>query len=286
MQGKKEETQEEKEVKNKEDLIMKRAAAGFGNAFLKTITGQEGEVAEFAQTEQVFLSARDGSMDFLYLMQDGTYVHLEFQSHNKGKSDLIRFNMYDLMLMEQTGKDVKTYVIFSGDIKNPVTEYQYAENTYRVTAICMAEENADEVFTKIDQKLSMGEPLIDEDLLNIVFTPIMGGTLPKEDRIIKGIKAVKNSNDPRASEIQAMLYLFASKFLDNEGKENIKEIITMTELGEMIMEEGFKRGEKSGLERGMKCGLEQGKINGVIEILSKSQYDPNAIFESQVQYVL
>ncbi|HBJ2608592.1 TPA: hypothetical protein LA750_000497 [Clostridium botulinum] len=43
-------------------------------------------------------------------MEDDTFIHFEFQTTNKGKTDLRRFRVYEALLSHQTGKDVVTYV--------------------------------------------------------------------------------------------------------------------------------------------------------------------------------
>lgn len=39
-----------------------------------------------------------------------------------------------------------------------------------------------------------------------------------------------------------MLYAFADKFLDRKDLEKVKEEISMTKLGEMLVEDGIKKG--------------------------------------------
>lgn len=48
--------------------------------------------------------------------------------------------------------------------------------------------------------------------------------------------------------MEAILYVLASKFLDNEKLELIKEAITMTKLGQMIWDDAIEVGEKRASE--------------------------------------
>jgi len=77
-------------------------------------------------------------MDYTFLMEDDTYIHFEFQTTNKGIEDLRRFRTYEALLNFQTGKDVVTYVVYSGDIKDTISEYYSGINSYKVNAISMA----------------------------------------------------------------------------------------------------------------------------------------------------
>lgn len=65
-----------------------------------------------------------------------------------------------------------------------------------------------------------------------------------------------------------MLYALADKFLDNEELEEIKEVVRMTRLGQMLLDEGMERG----IEKGMEYGKDAGRKNIILRMLSKKQY--------------
>lgn len=114
-------------ITNYEDMIMKRAMDIFVEEGLKFF-GIDKKVKESESTEIVVLKAKNMFMDYTFLMEDDTYVHFEFQTTNKGISDLRRFRAYEALLSLQTGKDVTTYVVYFGDIKNPLSGYECGIN--------------------------------------------------------------------------------------------------------------------------------------------------------------
>ncbi|OAA90659.1 hypothetical protein WY13_01563 [Clostridium ljungdahlii] len=65
-------------------------------------------------------------------MEDDTFIHFEFQTTNKGKADLRRFRAYESMLNHQTGKDVLTYVVYSGSIKNLANTLKTGYNIFNI----------------------------------------------------------------------------------------------------------------------------------------------------------
>ena len=79
--------------------------------------------------------------------------------------------------------------------------------------------------------------------------------------------------------MEAILYIFAVKFLNDNELESIKEAVAMTKLGQMIwndaLEKGREEGEKIGMKRGEQIGLERGseqaseRYSQLILILSK-----------------
>ena len=62
-----------------------------------------------------------------------------------------------------------------------------------------------------------------------------------------------------------MLYAFADKFLSGKDLQKVKEEISMTELGRMLIEDGIEKGRKEGIEK----GIEKGKSETLIKLLIK-----------------
>ncbi|OON96719.1 MAG: hypothetical protein ATN36_04950 [Epulopiscium sp. Nele67-Bin005] len=230
---------------------MKRAMQVFAK-YAPKYFGHGGKVKSIAHTEDLIMTLNDMRMDFVFLMEDDTYIHFEFQTTNKGIKDLVRFNIYDLLLFQKTGKPIKTYVVYSSDIKNPKSEYTYGGgNTYKVTPICMADKNAISVLEHIENKLKKGEPLTDIEQMDLVFAPIMGGGLTKEDVLSKALTMTMEYDVQKEEEIQAMLYTFALKFLDEGQMDKIKELVKMSPLGKMLIAEGREAGLAEGLAEGL-----------------------------------
>ncbi len=77
----------------------------------------------------------------------------------------------------------------------------------------------------------------------------MGGKLTKLDKIIKSIQLVKKINNEYMYDIESLLYAFADKFLDDKDLEKVKEEISMTKLGQMLVDEGIEKGIEKGKEQ-------------------------------------
>lgn len=55
--------------------------------------------------------------------------------------------------------------------------------------------------------------------------------------------------------MQAVLYAFANKFLDDKGLKEVEEAIIMTRLGQMLLERGMREGKSEGIAEGIKEGI-------------------------------
>ena len=230
-----------------EDLIMKKAMDVFAEEGLKFF-GIDKKVKDSSSTEIVVLEAKNLHMDYTFLMEDDTYIHVEFQTTDKGKDDLRRFRAYESLLSFQTGKDVVTYVVYSNGIQNVKTVLEAGINQYSVKAISMFDKEGDIVIQEVEEKLNNNIEVTKQDLIALTFTPIMSGKLSKLDKIIKSIRLVKKIDNEYRYDVESMLYAFADKFLDGKDLEKVKEEISMTKLGEMLVEDGIKKGKIEGKE--------------------------------------
>ena len=71
------------------------------------------------------------------MMEDGSWKHFEFQSKNEGLAGLKRFRTYEALTSYQHKVPITTYVLFSGNIKNPMTSFSEGINTYKIAPIIM-----------------------------------------------------------------------------------------------------------------------------------------------------
>lgn len=72
----------------------------------------------------------------------------------------------------------------------------------------------------------------------------MSGSYSKKDAIKEGIFLEKQFTTVTAEKTTAMLYALADKFLKGSELEEIKGVLRMTRLGQMLVEEG--RAEERG----------------------------------------
>ena len=259
------------EIKH-EDLIMKKAMDVFAEEGLKFF-GINQKVKDSSSTEIVVLEALNLHMDYTFLMEDDSYIHFEFQTTNKGKKDLRRFRAYEALLSLQKEKDVTTYVVYSNNIKKAISTLETGISKFNVKSIFMSEKNVDLIFEELEKKINNKEKLTKQELISLAFTPIMGGKLTKAEKIIKSIRIVKSSDSEYKYDIESMLYAFADKFLKGKDLQRVKEEISMTELGRMLIEDGIEKGRKEGIEKGIEQGRKEGIEKGIEQGMEKGKAD-------------
>ena len=240
-----------------EDAIMKMGFGYFRDHILKRL-GVEYEFVAEEPTELIELQVHSMYMDFTFLTSDGFYAHFEFQTTETDWRDLQRFEAYEAVTAHKREKKVLTYVIYSGGITDTQTELDCGFHTYRVKPIYLTDYDADKLFRKMQTKLDREEALDDEDLAGLALAPLMSGKQSRKEKIKEAILYAKQGDTETAEKTIAILYTLADKFLKGMELQEIKEVVAMTRLGQMIYDDGVEKGIEKGIEKGRQEGLEQG----------------------------
>ena len=77
-----------------EDMILKSAVTYFGEVLLPYL-GIDCKITGIAPTELVYLEVKGLIEDFTYIVSDGSWIHLEFESDKVTEKDLRRFRGYE-----------------------------------------------------------------------------------------------------------------------------------------------------------------------------------------------
>ena len=111
-----------------------------------------------------------------------------------------------------------------------------------------------------------------------------------KDKIREAIILAKRNTDITAEKTTAMLYTLADKFLDNADLDEIKEVVAMTRIGQMLLDEGMERGMKRGIERGMERGfqltkylMDKGRMDDLKRAMEDEDYRKKLLEELDLQ---
>lgn len=233
-----------------EDMVMKRAIQYFGDVMLPFL-GIHQKVEMVTPTEQVYLELKRLNEDYNFATEDGSWIHLEFESDSIKKEDLRRFRSYEALTSYTYHVSVTTYVICSSTVKKIQSRLTEGINIYRVKVVRLKSWNADRLFENLFQKKQCGETIQREDIIPVLAAPLMSGTMTTTDRIINGNRLLKDITGLTKEEVlnmQAVLYALANKFLNKNDLSKVKEVLSMTKLGEMLLQDGIEQGRGQGIE--------------------------------------
>lgn len=273
----KEHLQSQKEngsISQVEDRVMKTAAQFFGEDLL-TYTQVKGKVGQVAPTEHIHLEMRRMEEDFNFIMKDGSWRHLEFESDSITERDLRRFREYEAYISMVHNVPVATTVLCTSNVKVLKSHLVNGENIYRVELVRLKDRNADQEFEKLEQRLKKGKKLKRHHVFPILLSPLMSGDMKMQDRICRGMEVLQSSKlnmeEDDIKKMQSVLYALAVKFLKKDELEQVKEKIGMTMLGQMIWDMGLEKGLEKGMETGMETGIQALILDNLEEGIGKER---------------
>lgn len=257
---------EHKEASQLEDKALKTAAQFFGRDLLPLL-GMKKKVVAIAPTEHIHLEARRLEEDFNFILQDASWLHLEFESDAITIRDLRRFREYEAYIGLTANVTVATMVLCSAGTKRLKDTLINGKSIYRVDAVRLKDREAEEVFDKLCKKREKGKRIRRYDLVPLLLLPLMSGELTVAERISCAIDVLRweelDLSKENRQRFEAVLYTLAVKFLDQEELKKIKEKMGMTILGQMLWEDGIEQGMERGVREGIQRGIQEGLQSGI-----------------------
>jgi hypothetical protein len=234
-----------------EDVIMKSVMELFKGDAIKFFGVDDEIIAVSRMTELIQLPLTKID-DWLFEARD-CFIHCEFQTTDGKEENLYRFMVADAMLAFKMRKPIRTIVVYSADIEDTMTTLDIGSIKYSLEAFYMSAMDGDSVYAGLRTKIDAGEPLTKQDLMSVVFLPLMKSSVNRVTRIEQSVELSNALTTEREQEqIQAMLLLLAEKFVtDKDTLRKIKEMIKVGVLLDMIVEDVMVEVAKNALKEGV-----------------------------------
>ena len=199
-----------------------------------------------AETEIKNIDIKTNAMDYLFYTTNGEYLHFEFQTTKK-KDDISRFLYYDASLYFKNKMNINTIVVYSSEITDVVSHLNCGSIKYDIKSFYMKNFNGDAKLQTIGYKVNNNIELTQQDIMTLSFIPLMSSKKTKSEITLESIEIAKNIQDNGdKNNCLMLLYALFDKFGDNVSKKRFKEVVSMTEVGRMIYDEGVEKGIEKG----------------------------------------
>jgi predicted transposase/invertase (TIGR01784 family) len=199
-------------------------------------------------TELPVIDVSEEFMDFVFLLEDDSYLHLEFQTTSK-LDDLARFLLYDARLFKKDKRNISTAVIYSGDFTDVENTLEVGSISYTVQNVYMKSFDGNEVYNSLKTKIDNGEILSQKDVLNLIFLPLMGSDVNRSEIAISAVELAKRltDSDQKMFCIGGIIGI-SDKFIEKEYVKKLKEVLKMTKVAVAIREEALEQGIEQGIK--------------------------------------
>ena len=235
------------------DVIMKSMAETFRDKSLKFFGLDTPRIVDVVPTVLPVLDVKVNRTDYIFLLEDSTYLHLEFQT-TVSMENLYRFALYDARIINKDKVDVRTAVVYSGKIETAPERFRKGSLSYDVTNVYMKGFNGDKEYKKLQKKILKSKPLDDIDLLKLIFLPLMKSEISEDEMAIKAAELAKNILGDVKTFVIGAIIAITDKFMSEDYRKKLLEVLKLTHIEQMIREKGREE------------GLEEGENNKAIEI--------------------
>ena len=204
------------------------------------------EIEDIRPTNLPAVEADELRLDNLFLLADGSYVFVDYESEyrEKNKCDYLKyFARITERLYNEFGRFVplKLVIIYTADVKRGTTDPVLDMGGVRmeIEEAFLTELDAGDIWKGLKGKIESGEELSDEDMMRMIIYPLtFRGRKAKQEAVGRAIGLAKKiENENRMYFVLKMMLVFSDKFITNEDTEKIKEVLTMTKLDRLYAEE-------------------------------------------------
>ncbi len=254
------------------DIIMKCMSEAFKDAALDFYGLHTARIKAVIPSELPVIEVSEEVMDFIFLLEDESLLHLEFQTTNKNEN-LSRFLLYDARLYKKDKKQINTAVIYSGDIEKAQDCINVGSINYQVSNVYMKAFDGDKIFSDLQEKVDLKVKLTDRDRLNLIFLPLMKSSTDKNEMAINAVELASKVEDDN----EKMLYIGAivgisDKFISKEYILKLKERLRMTRVGMELIKEGRVADANKMIKKGF-------TIDDIVEITELKREEVQKLYE-------
>ena len=230
--------------KHKMDIIQKYTSGLFREATLEFYGIKTAKIKEPINVEFPRVEIAIQKTDFIFLLEDNTYLHYEFETSYK-KTNLIRFADYDIQVYKKYGKKVRTVVIYSSNVKKAAKSLDIGSLTYTPDIVMMCDYDGNAIYADLEKKLKSKQELTDTDMLNLIFLPLLRSDIPKYDLAEKSIELAQTIQDEtKRDTCIASTLAFMEKYLNINEINKILEGLKMTKVAEMLIKDAVEENTK------------------------------------------
>lgn len=228
------------------DIISKVFTESFGSKSLEVYGLHVPKVVGLLPTNLPAVEANELRIDNLLELEDGAIGILDYESDysEEDKAKYLNYiaRVYKRLISEGKGdKNVRMIVIYTADV-NPKTVKTNVKKTgfsINIDAAYLSELDSEEIRKRLSDKITRGESLSDQELMELIILPLTYKTKDKKQEMIKeSIDLAKQVKDEKQSTfLVAGIIVFSDKVIDENTREKAKEWMKMTQIGRMFEQE-------------------------------------------------
>jgi hypothetical protein len=207
------------------------------------------KIVKVEPTNLPAIEANELRMDNLFLLEDGTYAIVDYESEYR-QENILKYLGYVVRaskrLYNTSGKmpEIRMIVIYTADVERGSTSARVDTEslTFTLTEAFLSELDKDLIWKNASDKANSNMDISSEEMMQLIIYPLaFKSREDKQDAIKKVIELVKELQDERKKIfILKCLMVFSDKIIREEDARQIKEVLMMTKVERLIYEDAAK----------------------------------------------
>lgn len=225
------------------EALKGKTLAAFGLPHVKII--------DILPTNLPAVESNELRLDNLFLLDDGSVALLDYESVFD-KENFVKYINYIARVIKRyaiqkqlgTLTCLRMIVIYTADVEYSDVYYDLGGIVLMIEPAYLLQVDSDEIYKRLDEKIRREEPLGDDELMELMILPLtVKGSPGKQAAIVDAVNLAKRLPE-RGQQLQALagILTFSDKVIDKAYKKRIKEEMQMTQIGQMLIDEGMEKG--------------------------------------------
>lgn len=206
-------------------------------------------------------------LDELFELDDGSIAIIDYESAYV-KANFVKYINYIARVLKrylikrqlEQLSEIRMIVIYTADVERAEAVYDLGGFILRMEQAFLIHEDTEQILKQLRDKIGAGILLEEEDLMRLMILPLtVKGAKAKQPLIETAVELAKKISD-RSQSLHALagILTFSDKVTDQNYKSRIKEEMHMTQIGQMLIDEGIEQGIERGIQAFIQDNLEEG----------------------------
>lgn len=233
--------------------------------------GTDLKVVDVKPTNLPIVQARELRMDNLFELEDGSVAILDYESEYK-KSNFTKYGRYimdvaDRYLKEGKEPDIHMMVLYTADIERAETSFSRTACSIQTEASYLVKAPSEEWLKDVKAGIA-SQSITDEMMMHLVLLPLTyKGEERKQEAIKECVHLARQIPDKgQETFVLAGILTFTDKVINEKTRQYIKEVLGMTQVGKMLMDEADTKRAKRTARNMLKRGDSLEEIAEVLEL--------------------
>lgn len=243
------------------DITAKILAEALKGKSLAALGLPELRITDSLPTNLPAIESNELRLDHLFVLEDGVVAIMDYESEYE-RGNYIKYLNYIARVLKRYARQgelpklsqIKMVVIYTADVTKDEVEaiYDLGGVRLRVDQAFLLNLDTEQILRELTDAIRIKETLSEEELIELMVLPLtVKGRAEKQPMIEVAVNLAKGLPD-RKQSLQALagILTFSDKVIERNYREQIKKEMRMTQIGQMLIEEGLERGLEKGLEEG------------------------------------